>query len=356
MFIEELFLGAGDTWAPPKVERMRMVQGGRMSPEMSGDAEHADAFPRDAQPEVVIPEAVLENSTTVVLHGIPSGISCGKLSRKVNSLGFQGCCDIIHFPPDGVSGATLNFRTPDACERFVDHVHGAEARKVLGRRCGQAILRVEYASFQGRDACLANFGTTPLAGELLLLDSSDGFKGLRADAPDFVPCSVPTAASSPDLVPVDGTWVPEVSVWSEAMPPEMHVAGAAHIEAVLNAQRFAEVEAAKHQPATTSDAADVLEPPKDVNALEARQGEVLKQVEYYFSAANVVQDTYLRSLMDQDGWVDLQALVQFPRLQKLGATAENAPDALLCSLEVEVCSERTHVRQRCTADQNLDHE
>jgi len=375
LFLKELSLGA-DAWAPPKVERMRAVQGVRIAPDEA--AEEPNESGEGAQPEVVIPEAVVENSTTLIIHGIPSGVSCGKLSRKVNNIGFQGCCDIIHFP-DGVASATINFRTPEACERFVDHVHGSEARKVLGRRCGPDILRVEYAPFQGREACLAKFGTKSVARELVFFDtqgfpvqgSPDRTTSLRADAPDFVPFSLPsTAASSPNLMPVDGGWaVPDVSIWGEGtmvmcdpsnplcsddagqMPAEMQVAGAAHIVAMLSAQRFAEAEAAKYQTSTVeakkAEATDIVDTSKDGHAMnDSRKKEVLDQVEYYFSAANVAQDTYLRSLMDEDGWVDLQALVQFPRLQKLGATAENTPDALLCSSEVEVSPARTHLRQR----------
>jgi hypothetical protein len=43
--------------------------------------------------------------------------------------------------------------------------------------------------------------------------------------------------------------------------------------------------------------------------------------EYYFSAENLIYDTYLRKLMDAEGFVDLTEIAQFRRIVKLAPSA-----------------------------------
>ena len=42
---------------------------------------------------------------------------------------------------------------------------------------------------------------------------------------------------------------------------------------------------------------------------------VRKQIEYYFSAENLVKDTFLRRSMDNDGFIPITVLAGFPRVQ-----------------------------------------
>jgi len=58
--------------------------------------------------------------------------------------------------------------------------------------------------------------------------------------------------------------------------------------------------------------------PRDENEII---GAVRMQIEYYFSPQNLMHDVYLRRMMDHDGFVELQTIAQFPRMLKLGATA-----------------------------------
>ncbi|XP_020959269.1 la-related protein 1C isoform X2 [Arachis ipaensis] len=44
---------------------------------------------------------------------------------------------------------------------------------------------------------------------------------------------------------------------------------------------------------------------------------IIKQIEYYFSDANLVKDEYLRSNMDEQGWVPITLIANFPRGDKL---------------------------------------
>lgn len=42
---------------------------------------------------------------------------------------------------------------------------------------------------------------------------------------------------------------------------------------------------------------------------------ILKQIEYYFSVENLVHDLFLRSLMDEEGWVSISSIANFPRIK-----------------------------------------
>lgn len=63
---------------------------------------------------------------------------------------------------------------------------------------------------------------------------------------------------------------------------------------------------------------------------------VRRQIEYYFSPANLLQDAYLRSVMDEDGFVSLKEIVQFRRVAKLQADAGMILDAVYGSQVLEV--------------------
>ena len=43
----------------------------------------------------------------------------------------------------------------------------------------------------------------------------------------------------------------------------------------------------------------------------------LKQIDYYFSDANLVKDDYLRSNVDDQGWVPIALIASFPRVRSL---------------------------------------
>ncbi|KAI3816323.1 hypothetical protein L1987_16016 [Smallanthus sonchifolius] len=46
-------------------------------------------------------------------------------------------------------------------------------------------------------------------------------------------------------------------------------------------------------------------------------GSILRQIEYYFSDENLVKDMFLRSHMDDEGWVPITLIAGFQRVQKL---------------------------------------
>jgi la-related protein 1 len=77
---------------------------------------------------------------------------------------------------------------------------------------------------------------------------------------------------------------------------------------------------------------------------ETIDDKIRQQFDYYFSDENLVRDPYLRSQMDTEGFVSLDVLSSFPRVQKLGATFEQIISALQQSTIVEVQEQK--VRRR----------
>ena len=55
------------------------------------------------------------------------------------------------------------------------------------------------------------------------------------------------------------------------------------------------------------------------------RGAVRRQVEYYFSLENLVKDTYLRSRLDAQGWLDVDTINQFNRIRSLTGGDAYAP-------------------------------
>jgi hypothetical protein len=64
--------------------------------------------------------------------------------------------------------------------------------------------------------------------------------------------------------------------------------------------------------------------------------QIIRQVEYYFSTENLFKDVFLRKKMDTQGFVPLQILVQFHRLNVISGDVNTVLTSLLASNEVEV--------------------
>ncbi|KAL8218421.1 hypothetical protein R6Q57_021794 [Mikania cordata] len=72
--------------------------------------------------------------------------------------------------------------------------------------------------------------------------------------------------------------------------------------------------------------------------------EILKQIEYYFSDDNLVKDNYLRSHMDDEGWVPIQLIAGFRRVQALTNDVQMLMSSLSNSSAVEIQGDK--VRRR----------
>ncbi|XP_057422692.1 la-related protein 1C-like isoform X2 [Lotus japonicus] len=63
---------------------------------------------------------------------------------------------------------------------------------------------------------------------------------------------------------------------------------------------------------------------------------IVKQIDYYFSDLNLVKDEYLRSNMDEQGWVPITLIANFPRVRSLTSNIQLILDSLRTSTVVEV--------------------
>lgn len=64
----------------------------------------------------------------------------------------------------------------------------------------------------------------------------------------------------------------------------------------------------------------------------------VRQVEYYFSAQNLLNDKYMRGLMDNEGWVPIMKIMSFRRMILLQAT-----DPSRVALAIHVWSQTVEV-------------
>mmetsp|Transcript_18869 Transcript_18869/g.40632 ORF Transcript_18869/g.40632 Transcript_18869/m.40632 type:complete len:962 (+) Transcript_18869:284-3169(+) len=75
---------------------------------------------------------------------------------------------------------------------------------------------------------------------------------------------------------------------------------------------------------------------------------VQKQIEYYFSVDNLCKDIFLRSKMDEEGWIPLAVVANFNRVRMLTPDMMLIVDALRESTLVEVSKDSAYLRAKET--------
>ncbi|XP_020577385.1 la-related protein 1C [Phalaenopsis equestris] len=81
-----------------------------------------------------------------------------------------------------------------------------------------------------------------------------------------------------------------------------------------------------------------------IPAPDPQRAMLLKQIDYYFSPENLCKDTYLRSYMDEQGWVHISLIADFNRVKLLTKNVQYILDTLRSSSVVEVQGEK--IRRR----------
>lgn len=82
-------------------------------------------------------------------------------------------------------------------------------------------------------------------------------------------------------------------------------------------------------------------PSQDPGALKAQ---VLAQLEYYFSQDNMLKDLYLRTQMNEEGWVAIALLANFAKLRSLTTDSNMILEALAASKVIELDEKSHNVR------------
>jgi len=96
----------------------------------------------------------------------------------------------------------------------------------------------------------------------------------------------------------------------------------------------------------TKDAEPIIEPKSEVS--KDLQAQIIKQVEYYFGDANLARDKFLSEEITKDnGWITLELLLKFKRMQALTSDAEVVCAALDTSDEglIEISEDRLKLRR-----------
>ncbi|DBA68286.1 TPA: hypothetical protein ACH3X2_013806 [Trebouxia sp. C0005] len=73
---------------------------------------------------------------------------------------------------------------------------------------------------------------------------------------------------------------------------------------------------------------------------------VRQQIEYYFSIANLVKDVFLRSKMNEEGWIALHVIASFNRVRMLTPDLAMIMEALTDSSTVELSGDNLFIRPR----------
>ncbi|KAK3159934.1 hypothetical protein QOZ80_1BG0052940 [Eleusine coracana subsp. coracana] len=114
------------------------------------------------------------------------------------------------------------------------------------------------------------------------------------------------------------------------MHPMYYYMPAVPMEPMRGAPRFVQNQQAPN-PILTPEAAEL-------------RSNIVTQVEYYFSDENLERDEFLKSLMDDYGWVPVSKITDFNRLKKMTTDVQLVVDALASSTLVEIQDDK--VRRR----------
>lgn len=332
---------------------------------------------------------------TVMLRNIPNQYTRLMLCEQLARQGLAGKYDFIYLPIDRTSArnmgyAFINFRSTIWKQEFIDLFDGMAASKCLPGFDSAKVCRVRRAQVQGRAANMAKFAQPAFmeavhahdewqpvffdkTGVQIVLDTVAP-KGCQECTTEFVTPTTPEslaemlrpALQGPNKSKSNAGAVRLSLLPSGAAKALEFVPGAV---AVLSPLPPSAATAREFIPGVMSDIDDAIFalPPAEVvieealaeakvKAKEAARARTLgtdasvrSQIEYYFSERNVCRDIYLLSCMDGEGWVGLELLVRFPRLQVLvgtcGAVALCSA-SLAGSIFVEVSESGQKVRVR----------
>lgn len=85
-------------------------------------------------------------------------------------------------------------------------------------------------------------------------------------------------------------------------------------------------------------------PPPNFNERVELQSRVQAQIEYYLSTDNLLKDMFLRSKMDEEGWIPVQLLANFNRIKTMNPDPSVVLDAIATSSKVELNAQGTHLK------------
>lgn len=115
-------------------------------------------------------EEIPANYTTVMLRNIPNKYTREMLIKQL-SIEFLGLFDFMYLPIDfknkcNVGYGFINFRTPEACAKFVSQFHNVDVRKCLPGLNSKKIVEVTPARVQGLSENVRRLRNSPVMNQL----------------------------------------------------------------------------------------------------------------------------------------------------------------------------------------------
>ncbi|XP_031489894.1 la-related protein 1A-like isoform X2 [Nymphaea colorata] len=122
------------------------------------------------------------------------------------------------------------------------------------------------------------------------------------------------------------------SIFHVAPPPYEHASSAHHF-AQPNLPSPQMPVPFSSPPQSSLLASEVISQSTDLQELKTR---IVKQIEYYFSAENLCKDRFMRSVIDEEGWISIKLIAGFRRVLAMTEDIEVVIDALKDSSQVEL--------------------
>lgn len=339
--------------------------------------------------------------TTVMLRNIPNRYTRDMLVERLNQ-GYSGEFDFVYLPIDfnskcNVGYAFINFRTPTACQTFMNEFHGNKTKTVLPGFSSNKICEVSFARVQGRDENMENLRDEkfiekltespdwqPLfwddKGEEVPFQKALGTGRTRARSraesgsgmipqpfqgspmagypmfPGFGMPPTPLGAASQESTKGGrgrgkggkgakaaqqqqnpyGAYPGYFPMGYPGMPP-VHPAYAAAMQQAAHAHARAAGGVLDHLAPT----------PKHGKGkkLDAEgKTRLREQIEYYFTVDNLCKDMYLRSHMTADGWTPVELIATFKRVREFNVPQSVIEECLKSSSTLEVDSANHYLR------------
>lgn len=269
-------------------------------------------------------------NTMLVLRGIPSSIKRDDLIKNLDNK-FKGAYDFLYLPGDN-SGkhnktlAYINFRTVEKAKLFEQQFHNAKYFEADSEK--ECI--VEKCRMGALEKSLKNLKPNAMSLDTLLSELATDKASLEKASP-----SPKKTDWHPVLFDVNGDPMPFplMPVTNYGIVPFVDPARAAQMAKAAHehARNAAVAHAGFDHRATGKESRSSTEP------LDADKKTALKtQIEFYFSLENLCKDLYLRSQMDESGWISLHTISRFPKVQKFEASVAEIVEALSDSTILEV--------------------
>lgn len=307
-------------------------------------------------------KAIAAQVTTMMLRNIPNECTRDQLFELLENHGFKGKIDFIYLPINfstdrNFGYAFLNFRTVEGATAFNQAFNGAQVSVRMPMFNSDKVCKVVPAAIQGWEANMRKLRSS-YSWTRMVNDSGRRVLGPEHWHPVFLDESGQRVDIIGDMYPtlqhktMANSLNPDASEFQ--MPDGLNPNASEYVPGV-------NTDALEYMPNEFYQEASAFEPnefpavfvedaPEFDDGWIQHLARIQIQIEFYFSASNLEKDFYLKSLMDEDGWVQLSALAQFNRLRQMNADAETIARALCASLFVELSTDAQKVRSSYPTD------